>query len=215
MAVAKEVYNNTKTGFIRNMKLKFFISLLVMISSYQTFGQNCNHKNIEEMEKFDINILKGKNLLIGETYKVETGDALIEYRLTDEFYFVRTKMKASPFTYEKTYYKNSKLLRLEREFFRNLRLLTKMYDESGRLIFDEYVLEKHNITLSIDDLITILKDEYNIDLTNKENGQVKVESNPPSYIIRIKVPNKWEWRIITIDGKSGKIISNKMEYPTG
>ena len=164
------------------------------------------------VEQFDINQLWAKDLQKGKTYTEETEDAVIEYGLTEKFYFVRTKMKSFPYIYARTYYRNNKSLRTEDKYFHKLRLLRKAYSESGKLGTDTDELKSRTITLTIEELITIMKNEYDIDLINE--GGLSINSEPPSYVITIMDLNKWEWRVITIDGKNGKTISDEIKYST-
>src|SRR5690554_1232440 len=100
------------------MKREVFGSLLlIVIFSYQSFGQKDNENRLEKMEKFNINQFKNTELRLNETYREVTNDSIIEYGVQDKFFFKKTFVKDSPYYSEKAYYKSNQQLRSEAYYF--------------------------------------------------------------------------------------------------
>ena len=117
----------------------------------------------------------------------------------------------------KDYYPNLKLKRVQL-FLNGLSVgMSYAYDQNGKL--SKSVNYDHLFKLSVQDLISMVKTKYQIDLNIEQNGLVVIsqgaanDGTSPQYSMDIQLPDR-RHRVIIIDGDTGAILKDFMTGPS-
>jgi hypothetical protein len=180
---------------------------------------NYNSKN-KNMEYFDIE--KYKDWEIDNDYETTDGDKFlkkgnerIQILDFDDKIKIEKSNILSPYSQFLFYNKSNKRLTLKGQMFYDADLGDwKYYDNSGHLEKIENFDSPYK--LSIEDIIQLMKKEYDIDLLDVSDRKTvgrSVIDVPPVYYITIPIKQSRSHREITINANDGKLISDKIVNP--
>ncbi len=174
------------------------------------------------MEKFDIN--KYKDWEVDSTYIEMDYDKFfkkenLRVRITidSENTQVEESDIYTPYSLTKVFStKNNTLKSKLKEFFSVVYNKSQVYNQNGEL--KEEIDEDIPYKLSIEDIIKLMKKEYDIDLmdvsdkkdVDRDPGDA---TTPPTYFISVPVKHTRSNRQITINANDAKLISDKIVNP--
>lgn len=171
--------------------------------------------NVKTTEVFDLKIFKDKQK--DNLYEYDTNDTVI--RLSEnEQYYKKELIVDNSFTQTFEYDKTTKSLIRKSSAFLGMPIgVWSTYDENGTLIQQENYDEGFDFTVT--DLIALLKKELQIDLINDEHYGFAISRHfdknfyfIDSYYYLIKMSDAGGTRTITIDGGTGKILTDESSF---
>ena len=202
-------------------KAILFLALLFSLNSCKGQEENkqkvINNKSIKNnnMEHFDIEKYKDWEvdttyIAFGEDQYYKKNDRRVSVSFGGEYDIIVNETDNTPYkTYKRFSKKTKSLLDIGKSFYDVDIEAWKYYDETGSLINE--INEDTLYKLSVEDIIKIAKQEYNIDLMDI-SMRYKVSRNDsglPQYFIHIPKPNsEGIYRIISIDALTGKTVSD-------
>lgn len=171
--------------------------------------------NIENMEKLNLKEFRNKDLKINEVYKEKKNDSVIEITELEDSFIKNTKVINSPFENNKSYYKTSLSLKAESNYFYMIPIgISKKYDENGNIIEQKNWDELEKRAFSIQQLISKMNNDFNIDLTDQDKCGLRTAYDPRHgyyYDVMIRnsdLPNRY--RQIQIKTTTGEMISDSI-----
>jgi hypothetical protein len=187
--------------------------IIVLFLAYLSLGCSSKkifQKQIVKMEKFDLRNFEKRavNNEVNDTLNDGTSVKMLRY--SDSF-AVETRAQNDPFKYYKIYYSESSGLKLSGREFYTFKVGT--WDEYDR---DENLIAQKNwdahYLFSIDDLSVMMKNQFEIDLMQTNQGIGVIRGFGGKYYYEVYIPlfvgGKSPHRVIRVDGNTGKIISD-------
>ena len=165
-----------------------------------------------DIKRFDVHEKAG----ITE-YSLDDGTKVRETKFNNTGRILSQSFKQGSAVMEiKDYYPNLKLERVQL-FLNGLSVgMSYQYDQNGNL--SKSVNYDHLFKLSVQDLISMVKIKYQIDLNIEQNGLVLIsqgaanDGTNPQYSMDIQLPDR-RHRVIIIDGDTGAILKDFMTGP--
>ncbi len=185
--------------------------------------ENLNHTSkINTMEYFDINNYKDWEIdpdwdFDEKDKKFIKDNIKIRIILDEENIQVERTTLKSPYKNVKVYSSINNILLAEGDYFYYCSIgIDKEYNEKGNVISEENFDKDYK--LSIENIIQLMKKDYNIDLldvsdrksVDRDEGD---SNNPPTYFISIPVKNTRSNRQITINANDGSLIKDQIVNP--
>jgi hypothetical protein len=168
------------------------------------------------IKKIDIEQIKEFKIYPG-VYSYLVSDTLYEIIESGSYYREKIRKTGENFYHVNLYDINNYNIIAELDYFADARIGKSLfYDNDGKI-----TKEENNDTgykFSINDLIKKLKSEYKIDISiyNEKLSITKSidrKDNKFKYFISLGLPNEiMRFRKITIDGKNGKTLEDKIVY---
>ncbi len=194
------------------MKKLIYIFLigLGLLCATKSFAQTIN-TNKFDIERFESKKTYNKTSLLQVNDTLKDGTTIMQYD-ADNVYVEQIQKLNSPFILYNNYYKKiGKLKSTSKEFSGCTIGFSDEYNENGKLV--KQINFDQNYSFSIYDLAIKLKKEFNINIMqSSQNWTVYRKSfgDPSYYQVIIGPVCKCNMRVVMIDGKTGKTISDSI-----
>ena len=176
---------------------------------------SCGPKvGFNKKDKFDVKTFNKSAINNELILTLKDGTTIKKIKIRDIFYEER-QAPHSPFKDYKYYYvENNNLKYSGRQFFNFKIGVWNEYDSAGQLIKQRNWDEHYGF--SIDDLILMMKNEFNIDIAKITGraGALRGKDGIYYYEVHLAISNikMSSVRIIRINGNSGKVVSDNIRY---
>lgn len=197
---------------MKKVMVSLFLTLLLF--NCRVLNRSSNNKNTLNMEKFDINTFEKKETKLNVQYQEERNDSIIKTTEFNDVFQQEIGNKNNPYYTKKVYFKSNYQLKAESSYFYNVLIISKQFDEKGKLIKETNWEEFQKRKFSIEQLIEKLIKEFNIDLMDPKGKGVSCGGATPIYSIQLFRENSLTSREIRVDATTGEILSDKEVTPS-
>lgn len=199
------------------MKKNIIIILLFLVTAI-TNSQNIILKD-NKMEKLDIKNPNIEALEEFSTFREVYNDTITEYTKKTDRYVINQYSNSSPMKVQKIFFLNGNIASETYKFYDVLVNTTREYDMNGDLVFSQNEEDVSKRSVSILQLVEIIKEKYKVDLMNiKDSGKrfnVKYYNlKAPYYNVAIGTKGSNTFRLIEVDAITGNIIRDTIESET-
>jgi hypothetical protein len=173
-----------------------------------------NIKQERVMEKFDNKSILNKKAVEAE-YSADN-DSIINQKELADAYVEQKFIAGSPLKKQKQFDKKTLNITNEGNFFYGVAVgVHKAYDTHGKLLAEDDLDAKYPV--SVTEVVSKIKKLYKVDMNTTVPGlffdRYLNDNNKPEYYIHYPVKeNSTEVRAIVIDGDTGKVLSDKIDY---
>jgi len=191
--------------------MRLTILILAMVTSHLAKAEYINKLDTanrgNSIKKFNIDSFKKNKQLKIHTHSLADGTKIY----ADTEYYENLSKSRSPYRIFNEYYSNLVLKSTEKTFYDIRYGKYYEYDENGKLIKE--IDEDLPYKFTIEDLVHKMLMDFKIDLRIVKSGvrirrYVHRDTKLPKYEINQHLSGTSKYRIITLDGKTGKVLSD-------
>ncbi len=192
------------------MKRQYLLLIFICLFFFRCSNLKKSDNRSYKMETFDLKyfVANQKN---GTVDTILNDGTQIVLRALDSDYVKEVRIsKSSPFHTFYFFYRHSLKLKAKGTYFFDCPRSSVKFDKNGRIT--ENINYDSQFKFTIEDLIRKMRDEFGVDLTNREQKlhvqrSVAIKIKHPNYILMIYL-NEDTFRYLMIDGKTGEIKKN-------
>lgn len=200
------------------MKGNIIIIILFLITTTGNSQSTIILKD-NKMEKLDIKNPNIEALEEFSTFREEYNDTITEYTKKTDRYVINQYSNSSPMKVQKIFFLDGNIASENYRFYDVLINTTKKYDNKGNLIFVQNEEDVSKRSVSIPQLVEIIKEKYKVDLMNIEDSDKRFNVKyynlkAPYYNVAIGTKGSNTFRLIEVDDITGNIIRDTIESGT-
>ena len=158
---------------------------------------------------------KASTLTVGESFQVTENDSVIETIVLHNAVQISRKRVASPYQNTRVYYKDTRTLKADVNYFHRIPIgIGRKYDSKGKIIEEKDWDKAEARTFTISMLISKMKDDFNIDLLN--TTRIGVDTSyltgiGYTYVIHVlRTSIHGNHRRIVVDATTGEVLADEV-----